>query len=178
MVTTEASTEASTAARTEATTPVTRQDLIDLVVTEARLIDDGRFEDWNALYADDGLYWIPLTPDRADPVGEASLMLEDKLLRELRIARLRNPRAHSLQAPVRCHHLLQQPTVERFDPEANCYELRTEFHYTERQREEVQFHVGKALHRLRVEDGELKIALKRVDLLDADTALPMIQLFI
>lgn len=160
------------------TAAICRQDLIDLVVREARWIDEGRFEDWNALFADDGLYWIPLTPGQTDPVGEASLMLEDKLLRELRIARLRNPRAHSLQAPVRCHHLLQQPTVERFDVEANDYALRTPFHYTERQRDEVQFHVGTAVHRLAVRDGALQIVLKRVDLLDADSALPMIQLFI
>ena len=177
MVTTEASTEASTAASTEATAPVTRQDLIDLVVTEARLIDDGRFEEWNALFADDGFYWVPLSRGQTDPIGQASLMYEDKLLRDLRIARLRDPRAHSLQAPVHCHHLLQLPTVEHFDPDRNDYELRTAFHYTERQRDDIQFHVGTARLRLRVDDGALKIVLKRVDLLDADTALPMIQLF-
>jgi len=157
---------------------VSHQALIDLVVLEARLLDDGRYEQWNALYADDGVYWIPLTPGQVDAVGEASLMLEDKLLRDLRVERLRHPRAHSQQPPSRCHHLLQQPVVERFEPEANHFELRTAFHYSERQGEEVQSHVGWALHRLRAEPDGLKIVLKRVDLLDADTALPMIQLFI
>ena len=168
---------ATAASREAAGATVTRDALIDFVVREARLIDDGRFEEWNALFADDGFYWVPLSRGQTDPIGQGSLMYEDKLLRDLRIARLRDPRAHSLQAPVHCHHLLQLPTVEHFDPDRNDYELRTAFHYTERQRDDIQFHVGTARLRLRVDDGALKIVLKRVDLLDADTALPMIQLF-
>lgn len=157
---------------------VTPQALIDLVVREARLLDDGHYEQWNALYADDGIYWVPLTPGQVDAVSEASLMLEDKLLRDLRVERLRHPRAHSQQPPSRCHHLLQLPTIERFEPETNHFELRTAFHYSERQGEEIQTHAGWARHRLRAGPEGLRIVLKRVDLLGADTALPMIQLFI
>lgn len=170
---------ASAAATTAASTRVwSSQALIDFVVHEARLLDDQAWDEWGALFADDGIYWVPLGANQVDPVNEASLMNEDALLRRLRIERLRHPRAHSLRPTVRCHHLLQVPVVEVHAPEANRYVLRTEFHYTERQRDSVQFHVGRATHELRDEGGQLKIVLKRVDLLDADTALPMIQLFI
>ena len=30
------------------------------VVHEARLIDEGRYDEWLALFADDGRYWVPL----------------------------------------------------------------------------------------------------------------------
>lgn len=157
---------------------VTRQNLVDFVVREARLLDDKRFEDWNALFTDDGHYWVPLSADQEDGVRHASYLHEDKLLRTLRIERLKNPRAHSQQPPSRCHHLLQWPTVECFEPAVNRFVVRSEFLYTELQGEDQQRHVGSCIHHLRVQDGELRMALKRVNLLDAGTALPAIQLFI
>jgi 3-phenylpropionate/cinnamic acid dioxygenase small subunit len=157
---------------------ITRQDLIDFVVREARLLDAKRYEEWNALFTDDGMYWVPLVPDQPDGINHTSHMYEDKLLRELRIERLKSPRAFSQQPPSRAHHLLQTPTVETFDAAANRYVVRTEFHYTESQRDELHFFVGHTLHELTVRDGSLRITLKRVNLLNPDAALPAVQLFI
>jgi 3-phenylpropionate/cinnamic acid dioxygenase small subunit len=156
----------------------TRQDLIDFVVREARLLDAKQFEEWNRLFTDDGFYWVPLVPDQADGINHTSHLYEDKLLRELRIERLKSPRAFSQQPPSRCHHLLQTPTVETFEPQSNRYVVRTEFHYTESQGDELLFLVGHVLHHLTVHDGALRISLKRVNLLNPDAALPAVQLFI
>ena len=93
---------------------VSRQDLIDFVVSEARLLDAKRFEQWNQLFTDDAFYWVPLMPDQEDGLNHTSHMYEDKLLRELRIERLKSPRVFSQQPPSRCHHLMQMPTVEVF----------------------------------------------------------------
>lgn len=159
-------------------TDLTRQDLIDFVVREARLLDAKRYDEWNALFTDDAFYWVPLVPDQEDGINHSSHLYEDKLLRELRIERLKSPRAFSQQPPSRCHHLLQAPTVEHCDPAANRYVLRTEFHYTEAQGDEMQFYVGSAHHHLTLADGGLRMTLKRVDLLNCDAALPAVQLFI
>jgi 3-phenylpropionate/cinnamic acid dioxygenase small subunit len=160
------------------TDTVTRQSLIDFVIKEARLLDAKRYDEWNALFTDDAYYWLPLVPDQEDGVNHTSHLYEDKLLRELRIARLKSPRAFSQQPPSRCHHLLQVPTVEQFEPDANRYVLRTEFHYTESQGDELQFYVGTFFHHLTVQDGALRMTLKRVNLLNCDAALPAVQLFI
>lgn len=157
---------------------VQRQELIDFVVFEARLLDARRFEEWNALFTDDGYYWVPLIPDQEDGLNHTSHMYEDKLLRDLRVARLHNPRAFSQQPPSRCHHLLQTPTVETFDASANRYVVRTEFHYTESQGDDLQFYVGTCYHHLIVQDGALRMTLKRVNLLNCDAALSAVQLFI
>jgi 3-phenylpropionate/cinnamic acid dioxygenase small subunit len=159
-------------------TDITRQALIDFVVRECRLLDEKQFEDWNRLFTDDGYYWVPLVPDQQDGINHTSHMWEDKLLRDLRIERLKSPRAFSQQPPSRCHHLLQVPTVEDFDPASNRYVVRTEFHYTECQGDEMQFYVGHFLHHLTVQDGQLHRTLKRVNLLNPDAALPAVQLFI
>ena len=154
------------------------QDLIDFVVQESRLLDAKRYDEWNALFTDDGYYWLPLVPDQEDPFEHTSHLYEDKLLRDIRVERLKSPRAFSQQPPSRSHHLLQVPTVEEFDAAGNRFVVRTEFHYTESQGDELQFYVGTFWHHLRLVDGRLRITLKRVNLLNPDAALPSVQLFI
>ncbi len=157
---------------------ITRQDLIDFVVRECRLLDAKEYEEWNTLFTDDAYYWLPLVPDQQDGINHTSHLYEDKLLRELRIERLKSPRAFSQQPPSRCHHLLQTPTVEEFDEAGGKFVLRTEFHYTESQGDELQFLVGSFIHELVLRDGQLRIALKRANLLNCDAALQAVQLFI
>jgi len=157
---------------------ITRQDLIDFVVREARLLDAKRYAEWNALFTDDAHYWVPLVPDQEDGINHTSHMYEDKLLRELRIERLKSPRAFSQQPPSRCHHLLQTPTVETFDEAGNAFVVRSEFHYTESQGDDMQFYVGTCFHHLTLQDGQLRMTQKRVNLLNSDAALPAVQLFI
>jgi 3-phenylpropionate/cinnamic acid dioxygenase small subunit len=152
----------------------TQQQLIDFIVREARLLDEKRYDEWNALFTDGGIYWVPLTPGQPDGIQHTSHLYEDKLLRDLRIERLKSPRAFSQQPPSRGHHLLQTPTVESFDASANRYVVRCEFHYSEMQ----NFFVGTTLYELEVEDDALRMTLKRVNLLNSDAALPAVQLFI
>ena len=161
------------------TTTITKQDLIDFVVREARLLDAKQYEEWNALFTDDAYYWVPLVPDQVDGINHTSHLYEDKLLRELRIERLKSPRAFSQQPPTRSLHLLQTPTVEPADPaRAGEHLLRTVFQYTESQGDEINTFFGVCWHRLVVEGGALRIRQKRVDLLNSDAALPAVQLFI
>lgn len=158
---------------------ITKQDLIDFVVHEARLLDAKHFDAWNALFTDDAIYWLPLVPDQEDGIHHSSHLYEDKLLRELRIERLKSPRAFSQQPPSRAHHLLQTPQLESSDAATHRHVLRTEFHYTEAQGDETLFLVGTVFHHLALgQDGLLRIVLKRVNLLNADAALPAVQLFI
>jgi len=156
----------------------TRQDLIDFVINEAFLLDQHRYEEWNALFTDDAFYWVPLAQDQPDGINQTSHMYEDKLLRNIRIERLRSPRAFSQQPPSRCHHLLQVPVVQTFEPAQNHYVVRTQFHYTELQMDDQNMFVGTAFHQLCTVDGAIRMKLKRVNLLNSDCALPSIQLFI
>jgi len=73
----------------------TDQDLIDFVIRETRLIDQHRFEEWLDLFADDGIYWMPLEWGQTDPRLTASLMYEDKLLLKIRVERLKGNRTFS-----------------------------------------------------------------------------------
>jgi len=158
--------------------PLSPQDLIDFVVHESQLLDAKRYDEWNALFTDAAYYWVPLVPEQPDGEQHTSHLYEDKLLRELRIARLKSPRAFSQQPPSRCHHLLQTPTVVLLDEAANQYVVHTQFHYTEAQGDDVLWLVGTFVHRLTRQQGQLRMTLKRVNLLNCDAALPAVQLFI
>ena len=165
-------------ARPTAVDEADAQTLVDFVVHEARLLDDKRYPEWLDLWTDDGIYWVPLTPEQSDGVHHNSHLYEDKLLRELRVERLKSARAYSQQPPSRALHLLQTPTLETSDVAAQRFVLRTPFHYTEAQGDEIQTFVGTAFHHV-VRDGRaLRLSLKRVDLLNGDAALPAVQLFI
>lgn len=154
--------------------------LCDFVAAEAALLDEGRFDDWLALFAEDGRYWVPLLGARqADPLSHNSLAYEDRLLLRLRVERMKNPRAYSLHPPSRCQHVLQRSQVEQIDADAGTAALRTPFVYVESRGDRRQMLTGRYRHEvIRAADGGLRIHLKRVDLLDAEQPLPALQLFI
>lgn len=159
----------------------TDQDLIDFVVAEARLLDELKFDQWLTLFADDAYYWMPLAHDQQDPRLHASLMYEDKLLLRVRIERLAGQRTFSQQPKSRCHHLLQQPTVERHHPEhapaQGRYVVRVAFHYVETRQDAQQLYAGWSTLHLVDCEGSLRIRLKRVDLVNCDAVFGNIQLF-
>jgi 3-phenylpropionate/cinnamic acid dioxygenase small subunit len=137
-----------------------------------------RFDDWLQLFAEDGVYWMPLAHGQTDAKLHASLMHEDKLLLKIRVERLAGARTFSQQPRSRCHHLLQQPTVEARDEAAGTYTTRTAFHYVETRLDEQTLYAGWATHTL-VDPGAegLRIRLKRVDLVNCDAAFGSMQLF-
>ena len=145
---------------------------------EARLIDEKRLDEWYELFAEDALYWMPLARGQTDPHSHTSLFCEDRFLLKVRIERLKDPLSHSQQQPSFCQHVLQQPEVVERDDEAGEYALRTPFVYLETRLDEQFVLGGVAHHDLRREDGRLKIAVKRIELLNRDAALPSIQLFL
>jgi len=151
---------------------------IELVYLEARLIDEKRFDEWYDLFAEDALYWMPLSRDQ--PLGEAhtSLFYEDKLLLKVRIERLRHPNAFSQQQPSFCQHVLQQPAMESGDPASGPCVLRTPFVYVEAQRDRQLMLAGVAYHHLVPESGRWRIQMKKIELLNREAALPSIELLL
>ena len=151
--------------------------LVAFVYREARLIDEQRFEEWLALFAEDGRYWMPLEYGQTDRRLTASLMDEDLFLLRVRVERLKGNRTYSQKPRSRCHHVLQQPQVDLRDAAANHYVVWTAMHYVETRQDEQQLYAAWATHHLAVLDGALRIQMKRVDLVNCDAALGSIQLF-
>jgi len=154
-------------------------DAVDFIAAEAALLDAGRFDDWLALFTEDGHYWVPLQgAAQADPISHNSLAYEDRLLLQLRVDRLKNPRAHSQHPKSHCQHVLQRSIVEDENAATGELALRTPFLYIEARGEEQVMLAGTCRHLLVRTPAGFAIRQKRIDLLHAGRALPAIQLFI
>lgn len=155
---------------------VTRDDLIDFVYDEVRMLDFGHYDDWLDLWRADGMYWMPLDYKQEDPIHETSLMWEDQFMLRLRVERLNGARTFSQKPKSRCHHLIQRPYVDAIDNASGTYVVTTQMHYVETRLDDQMLLALTARHDL-VRDGDaLKIRQKRVDILNCDAAFGNIQL--
>ena len=156
---------------------MTEAEIARFLYREARLLDEKRWDEWYALFTDDGYYWVPLTRGQPDGVDHTSLAYEDRLLLQLRIERLR--RAPPSQHPESfCQHVLQAPEIDAADDGAGWWQTRTPFCYVETRGDAVLMLAGTVQHHLVREAGSLKIRLKRINLVNCAAALPSIQLFL
>lgn len=155
---------------------VTRDDIIDFIYHEARMLDEGRFSEWLDLWIADGVYWMPLDYQQTDPDLVTSLLYEDDFMRRLRVERLNGERTFSQKPKSRCSHVIQRPFVDQFDVAAGEFQTNTSMHYVETRLDEQFLLALTATHELKLVDGKLRIANKRVELLNSDAAFGNIQL--
>lgn len=154
---------------------VTRDDVVDFLYDEVRMLDEGRYRDWLDLWLPDGHYWMPLDWQQADPVSATSLLYEDQFMLRLRVERLEGARTFSQKPKSRCHHVIQRPFVDVFEPDG-VIRTSTSMHYVETRLDEQVLLALTAEHELRLVDGALRIANKKVVLLNSDAAFGNIQL--
>lgn len=145
----------------------TRRECEALLVTEARLIDDARFEEWTELLSADCLYWVPITPGGGDPRDQVSLAFDDRRRLLDRIYWLRTGLAHSQIPPSRTRRMITNVEAAWG---AGPEELRVRSNFVI-----WEFRVGiqRALagwyaHLLRREDGRLRIVVKQANLIDSE----------
>jgi 3-phenylpropionate/cinnamic acid dioxygenase small subunit len=133
---------------------------------EARLLDDGKFDDWLALFSADAWYWVPSEPDQANPVDTVSLIYDDRRLLETRVRRLASPRMYSQEPRSRTSRMVGNVTIEESD--GNSCTVRSKFLMIEYRREQQRIFGGTTLHRLAHANGRITIAWKRVNLVNCD----------
>ena len=155
-----------------------RDDVVAFVYRESRLLDEQRFDEWLELFTADGRYWMPLEHGQTDRRLTASLMDEDMLLLRIRVERLKGIRTYSQKPKSWCHHVLQQPQVDVFDPDGGQISVWTAMHYVETRQDRQELYAAWVTHDLVVVDGALRIRLKRVELVNCDAAFGSIQLFL
>ncbi len=155
---------------------ITKDDLIDFVYDEVRMLDEGRYDEWLNLWTEDGIYWMPLDWKQKDEINETSLMYEDQFMLRLRVERLTGARTFSQKPKSRCHHVIQRPYVDKIDSDAGAFLVTTQMHYVETRLDDQFLLALTAQHELVLKDDALKIARKRVDILNCDAAFGNIQL--
>ncbi len=139
------------------------------LVAEARLLDEGRFDDWLALFTEDAWYWVPSTPGQDNPHDTVSLIYDDRRLLETRVRRLANPNIHAQNPPSRASRIVANVTAEDSAPDALL--TRSKLLMVEYRRNAQRLFAATCHHRLVARGAGIAIASKRVDLVNCDAEL-------
>jgi len=148
---------------------VSRPDVDQLLVREAWLLDHQRLDEWLGLFTDDAVYWVPLQMDQAEPFTTASLIYDDRRLLEIRVRQAQHPRAHArVPAPRTVHQVTNVQVVADDGRELTVTSSLVMIEY---RKERQRVWGGLVEHRLRRTDAGLRIAAKRVDLVNSESEL-------
>jgi len=148
--------------------PLAPAEIEAFLVLEARLLDERRWEDWLALFAADGWYWVPIEEGQVDPRHTVSLMYDDRRLLETRVRRLAAGTLHA-QSPVsRTTRIVANPTVET--DEGGVLTVRSKFQMVEYRRDSQRHFAGTQWHGL-APGGAAghTIRWKKVELVNCDS---------
>ena len=144
--------------------PKTRDECRQLLEREARLLDQNRFEDWLAMYAENCIVWVPAAETAGDPRREVAIYFDDRRRLEDRIFRLRTGKAWSQVPASRCAR--QVTNVEVFRAGERLM-VRSNLLMTEFRAGETRLVAAWCAHRL----AGGRIEAKQINLVDRDQSL-------
>ena len=148
--------------------------VVDFLYKEARLADEARYAEWEALWEDDAVYWVPATtnPD-ADPTRHLSHLYDNRTRIATRVKLLQSGYRYSQEPASPMRRLITNVEIER--AERGELVAQSNFLLAElsiQAKHEMHWWVGRATHRLRMLDGALKMCAKKVVLVNAAEPLP------
>lgn len=146
--------------------PVAWQQAQAFLAKEARLIDEGRFNDWLDLFTGDSLYWVPVTAGGGDPRTEVSHAFDDHRRLTDRVYWLRTGLAYSQLPPSRTRRLITG--IETIDDANGLRLIRSNFVIHEFRAGVAKTYVGWYGHVLRRGSAGWDIRLKMANLIDSE----------
>jgi 3-phenylpropionate/cinnamic acid dioxygenase small subunit len=146
----------------------TLREVEQLLYRQAELLDRGQWAEFIELFAQDGLYWMPASPEQTTGDGVPSIFYEDRDLMTVRMKRVTHPHAWSQAPDWGTNHVVSNVMIER--ERGNEVVVRSRFHMMEFRRDATRHFAGSYLHRLRKTKGGWRIAQQRVDMVNGQGA--------
>ena len=151
----------------------------DLLYREARLADEARYAEWLALWTDDAVYWVPATTDPgADPERHLSLIYDNRARLETRIKLLQTGLRYSQVPASSMRRLISNIEITAEGDEAIAGANFILGELAVQAKHEMNWWIGRTIHRLRRVDGVLRMARKTVVLVNAAEPLPNLSFLI
>ncbi|HYR41023.1 MAG TPA: aromatic-ring-hydroxylating dioxygenase subunit beta [Methylomirabilota bacterium] len=151
-----------------------RSAVTEFLYMEARLADEARYAEWLALWTDDAVYWVPATTDpESDPEKHLSHVYDNRARLETRVKLLQTGHRYSQEPASLMRRLVSNIEIARAEDGelvAGSNFLLAELSI--QAKHETHWWVGRATHRLRRVDGELRMRSKKVVLINAAEPLP------
>lgn len=73
---------------------------------EARLQDEHLYAEWEALWTDDGIYWVPANGEDTDPERQMSILYDNRSRIGVRVRQLLSGKRFTQLPPSRLRHLV------------------------------------------------------------------------
>lgn len=135
---------------------------------EAQLLDEGRFEEWLALFTDTAWYWVPIDPRQDNPHETVSIIYDDRRLLETRVRRLSSPNIHAQSPPSRTSRIVGNVIVAPDAAADGGIVASSRFQMVEFRRDTQRLFAGALRHGLQPAADGFCIRWKRVDLVNCD----------
>lgn len=136
----------------------------EFLYLESRLADEARYAEWESLWDDDALYWVPMHED-ADPDREISYIYDNRPRIAKRIAQLNTGNRHAQTPPSKMRRLLSNiEVVDRSDGTVTLGSNFVLFEY----RYTMTIWAGRYLHTLVTGADGLRLRRKTVHLVNGD----------
>jgi 3-phenylpropionate/cinnamic acid dioxygenase small subunit len=142
---------------------------------EARYADENDYDAWEALWTDDALYWVPAGGADIDPIDHVSVIYDNRSRISTRMKQVRTGKRHAQAPPSNLRRLIGN--VELLGGRRNAdggvdLEVGANFLVFESRERGNELWGGRTTYRLRRVDGELRLAYKKVVLVDNDRPIP------
>lgn len=143
--------------------PVPDPDIAAFLYYEARPADEARYSEWEKLWDDDALYWVPMHPED-DPRTRLSYIYDNRNRIKSRVAQLNTGNRHSQTPPSVMRRVLGNMEVLAADEETVT--VASNFVLVE-YRHEQRTWAGRVVHTVRRTPAGLRLAGKTVHLVSA-----------
>ena len=158
-----------------ATAVDTLHDVEQFIYREARLADEHAYDEWEALWADDALYWVPVGSDDADPETQMSVIYDNRSRIATRIKQFKTGKRHAATPPPRVRRVVSNVELLEDDP----LKVGANFVVYESRERGITLWAGRAEYVLRrARDDTLRMAHKHVFLVNNDRPLDTLSFLI
>ena len=131
---------------------------------QSELLDQKQWAAYIDLFAPEGVYWMPVTPDQAEWLDSPSIFAEDRHLMEIRMGRVQHPNAWSQAPQWGTSHVIGNVVIESATDSEVV--VRSRFQMMELRRDQLRHFAGTYRHTLARNGDDFKIVLQWVDLLN------------
>ncbi|MBR0795357.1 aromatic-ring-hydroxylating dioxygenase subunit beta [Bradyrhizobium jicamae] len=137
---------------------------------EARLQDEHQYEAWERLWTDDGVYWVPANGADIDPERQMSIIYDNRSRIALRVRQLMTGK-HFTQTPQsNLRRLVSNIELMDEQPGGDIAVASNSLIFESSLRDDTLW-AARNEYRLRRVDGELRMAYKKVVLVNNDKAI-------
>jgi 3-phenylpropionate/cinnamic acid dioxygenase small subunit len=145
------------------------RDVEQFLYREARLADEHAYDEWEALWTDDAVYWVPFGADDSDPELQMSVIYDNRSRISTRIKQYHTGKRHSQTPPSRLRRLISN--VELLGEEDGDVLAGANFVVYESRERGITLWAGRTEYRLRREGAGWRMAAKKVFLINNDRPL-------